>query len=115
MQTIDEYIATFPPFTQEILQKIRAIIHENTSEATEAISYGIPTFKLGGANLVHFAGYAKHIGFYPTPSILEAFGEEIRDYKSAKGSVQFSLTKPIPYELIASMVCMRIHLIPIKK
>ena len=75
-ETIDEYIATFPENVQDILQEIRKVIRESAPEAEEAISYGMPTFKLNG-NLVHFAAYEKHIGFYPAPSGIEAFKEEL--------------------------------------
>src|SRR4030042_1632964 len=101
--TIDEYIAQFPQDVQQILQKIRALIKELAPEATEKISYAMPGFYLNGM-LVWFAGYAKHIGFYPTGSGIEAFKDEISAYKSSKGAVQFPLNKPIPYELIKMMV-----------
>jgi len=106
--TIDAYIAAFPPETQKILEKIRAIIHEEAPGVDEAMAYGIPTFRLNG-NLVHFGGYKKHIGFYPTPAGIEAFEEEISAYKHAKGSVQFSLDQPMPYDLIREMVRFRVR------
>ena len=106
--TIDEYIAGFPPETQAILQKIRAIIHEEVLGVEEAMAYGIPTFRLKG-NLVHFAANQKHIGFYPAPSGIEAFKEEISPYKHAKGSVQFPLDQPIPYDLIRRIVRYRVN------
>ena len=106
--TIDAYIATFPPETQVILEKIRAIIHEEAPGVDEAMAYGIPTFRLKG-NLVHFAGYKKHIGFYPAPAGIEAFEEQISAYKHAKGSVQFPLDQPIPYDLIREMVRFRVR------
>jgi uncharacterized protein YdhG (YjbR/CyaY superfamily) len=104
---IDEYIATFPENVQEILEKIRNVISQTAPEAQEAISYGMPTFKLKG-NLVHFAAYKKHIGFYPVPSGIAAFEEELSEYKHAKGSVQFPLDKPIPYDLIKRIVEFRV-------
>jgi uncharacterized protein YdhG (YjbR/CyaY superfamily) len=106
--SIDTYMAAFPPETQAILQKIRTIIHEEAPGVEETIAYGIPTFRLKG-NLVHFAGYKKHIGFYPTPSGIEAFQREINVYKHAKGSVQFPLDQPMPYDLIRRMVRFRVH------
>lgn len=106
-KTIDEYISDFPEYVQDILQKMRKVISEAAPEASEAISYGMPTFKLNG-NLVHFAAYKKHIGFYPTPSGIEAFKDEISEYKSAKGSVQFPLDKPIPFELVKKIVIFRV-------
>jgi uncharacterized protein YdhG (YjbR/CyaY superfamily) len=105
---MDEYIAGFPADTQEILEKVRATIREAAPDAKEKISYGIPTFTLRG-NLVHFAGYKKHIGFYPTPSGIEKFKEELSVNKGAKGSVQFPLDEPIPYDLIRQIVSFRVN------
>jgi uncharacterized protein YdhG (YjbR/CyaY superfamily) len=107
-ETIDEYIATFPSEIQEILTNIRTVIKEETPEATEKISYGMPTFVLEG-NLVHFAAFKKHIGFYPTPSGIDAFQKELSQYQTAKGSIQFPLNKPIPYDLIRQIVKYRIN------
>ncbi len=107
-KSIDEYIATFPPEVQTILTNIREIIHELVPEATEKISYQMPTFYLKG-NLVHFAAFKKHIGFYPTPSGIEAFQEELSQYKGAKGSVQFPLNQPMPYDLIRKIVLYRLE------
>lgn len=106
--TIDEYIATFPSEIQDILFKIRAIVKEVVPEAIEKISYQMPTFYLDG-NLVHFAAFKKHIGFYPTPSGIDAFQEELSKYKGAKGSIQFPLDQPIPYELIRRIVQFRVE------
>ena len=106
--TIDEYIATFSPEIQSILRNIREIVRELAPEATEKISYQMPTFYLNG-NLVHFAAFKKHIGFYPTPSGIEAFQEELSKYKGAKGSVQFPLNQPIPYDLIRKIVIYRLE------
>jgi uncharacterized protein YdhG (YjbR/CyaY superfamily) len=106
-ETIDEYIQTFPKDIQRILERIRKTIKEAAPGASEAISYQMPTFKLNG-NLVHFAGYENHIGFYPTPSGTEAFKKEVSGYKSGKGSVQFPLDKPIPYSLIKKIVKFRV-------
>lgn len=106
--TIDEYIATFSPEIQTILSNIRNIIKEVVPEATEKISYQMPTFYLNG-NLVHFAAFKKHIGFYPTPSGIEAFQKELSGYKGAKGSIQFPLNEPIPYDLIRKIVLYRLE------
>ena len=106
--TIDEYIAEFPPETQALLREMRALIHEVAPEATEAISYAIPTFDLAGKHLVHFAGYAKHIGFYPVPSAMTAFQDELSPYRRGKGSAQFPLTEPLPTELIRRIVEFRV-------
>lgn len=106
--TIDAYIAGYPEEVQAILQQIRRTIHETAPEATEAISYGMPTFKLHG-NLVHFGAFKSHIGFYPVPSGMEAFQEELAAYKQGKGSVQFPLNKPMPLDLIRRIVEFRVQ------
>ena len=105
--TIDEYIATFPADAQAILQKVRDTIRKAAPQAEEAISYQMPTFKLNG-NLVHFAAFKNHIGFYPVPSGIEKFKKELSTYKGAKGSVQFPLDRPIPYGLIGRIVKFRV-------
>lgn len=104
---IDLYIAGFPDKVQKILQKIREIVREAAPEAEEAMKYGIPTFVLSG-NLVHFAAFENHIGFYPTPSGISHFAQELSSYKSAKGSVQFPLGTTIPYSLIRKIVTFRV-------
>ncbi len=98
-KTIDEYIEIFPPEVQSILNKIRALIRSVAPEAGEKIGYGIPTFTLNG-NLVHFAAYDHHIGFYPGSEGIEKFKSEFGKYVASKGTVQFSLDQPIPYDLI---------------
>ena len=103
-QTIDEYIAGFPPETQARLRQMRVIIHAAAPEAAETISYRMPTFDLNGKHLVHFAGFARHIGLYPLPHTMEAFAEELGRYKTGKGSVQFPLDQPLPVDLIRRMV-----------
>ena len=105
--SIDEYIAMFPLHVQEIMHKMRQIIHIEAPDATEKISYQMPTFYLHG-NLVHFAAYKNHIGFYPTPSGVSMFEKELAPYKTAKGSINFPLNEPIPYELIRSIVRLRV-------
>ena len=107
-QTIDAYIAGFPEDVQAILQQVRRTIHEAAPEATEAISYQMPTFKLNG-NLVHFGAFKNHIGFYPVPSGMAAFEEELAAYKQGKGSVQFPLNKPMPLDLIRRIVEFRVQ------
>jgi uncharacterized protein YdhG (YjbR/CyaY superfamily) len=107
-QNIDEYIRAFPPEVRGILGKIRRTIRAAAPDAEEAISYGIPTFRLEG-NLVHFAGYKQHIGFYPTPSGIEKFKNELSAYEGAKGSVKFPLDQPIPYELIREITAFRVE------
>ncbi|OFW56556.1 MAG: hypothetical protein A2133_08565 [Actinobacteria bacterium RBG_16_64_13] len=106
---MDEYIAEFPADTQTVLQGMRALIRASAPDATETISYAIPTFDLNGRHLVHFAGYAFHVGFYPGASGIEAFKGELAPFKSAKGSVQFPLDQPLPADLIARMVEYRVE------
>jgi len=98
--TIDEYIAEFPRDVQPLLEKVRAAIRKASPDATEAISYGMPTFKLHG-NMIHFAGYDHHIGLYPGSRPIEEFKDELTMYKTSKGTVQLPLDKPIPVGLIA--------------
>lgn len=105
-ENIDEYIGQALPEVRELLQEIRKVIHEAAPEATEKISYQMPTFDLHG-NLVHFAAFKKHIGFYPAPRGIEAFKDELSVYKGAKGSVQFPLNQPMPYDLIGRIVKFR--------
>lgn len=106
-KTIDEYISSFPMTTQIILKDIRKAIKEIVPEATEAISYGMPTFKLNG-NLIHFAAYKHHIGFYPTPSGVEAFKKDLEKYKTSKGAIQFPIDKPMPLALFRKIVKYRV-------
>jgi uncharacterized protein YdhG (YjbR/CyaY superfamily) len=106
-KTIDEYIAGFPDDVQAILKKIRMTIRKAAPDAQETISYQIPTFTLKG-NLVHFAAYKNHIGFYPTSTGIEKFKKELSVYKGAKGSVQFPLDQPVPFELISKIVKFRV-------
>ncbi len=105
--TIDAYIADCPKDVREKLELIRATIQKAAPEATEAIKYAIPTFVLHG-NLVHFAAFKNHIGFYPAPTGLEAFKEALSVYKTGKGSVQFPLDQPMPLDLITRIVQFRV-------
>lgn len=106
-KTIDEYIRTFPSDIQNILEKMRQIIHEAAPEAVETISYQMPAFKLNGI-LVYFAAHKNHIGFYPTSSGIEAFEAELAPYKFSKGAVQFPLDERIPFGLIKKIVAFRV-------
>jgi uncharacterized protein YdhG (YjbR/CyaY superfamily) len=106
-KNIDDYIAGFPEDVQKVLEKIRMTVRKAAPQAEEIINYGIPTFTLHG-NLVHFAGFKNHIGFYPTPSGIEKFKDELSKYEGAKGSVQFPLEQPIPYGLISKIVKFRV-------
>lgn len=107
--SIDEYIAQFPAETQTALEEMRAIIRDLAPGAVETISYAIPTFDLGGTHLVHFAGYARHVGLYPTPTGMEAFADDLAPYKRGKGSAQFPLSEPLPVELIRRIVEFRVR------
>ncbi len=103
INTFAAYISGFPEDIQMILEQIRATIRQSAPDATEGISYGMPTFKLGGKPLVYFAAFKNHIGFYATPTGHAAFAEALSPYKQGKGSVQFPLNQPIPLDLIAKM------------
>ena len=105
--SIDEYIKSFPKEIQDILQQIRITIRKAAPNAEEAISQAIPTFKLNG-NLVHFAAFKNHIGFYPAPKSNVAFKKELSVYKGGKGTVQFPLDKPMPLNLITKIVKFRV-------
>ena len=107
-QTIDEYIAGFPSDVQKILEKIRLIIREAAPDAQETIKYQIPTFTLNG-NLIHFAAFKRHIGFYPVPTGIEKFKDALSEYTMGRGSVQFPLDKPIPFDLIEKIVQFRVE------
>ena len=106
-KTMDEYIATFPKDVADILNNLRQAIQESAPEAEETINYQIPTFNLYG-NLVHFAAFKNHIGFYPTPTAIEAFKKELSPYQMSKGSVQFPINKPLPLPLIRKIVKYRV-------
>jgi uncharacterized protein YdhG (YjbR/CyaY superfamily) len=105
--SIDDYIAAFPIEIQHILQELRKTIGESAPQAQEAISYQIPTFKLNG-NLVHFAAFKDHIGFFPTSSGVTAFKKELSEYETSKGTIRFPLDKPIPFDLVRKIVKYRV-------
>jgi len=104
---IDDYIDAFPPHVQKNLEKLRRTIRKAEPKAAEAIKYGMPTFVLN-VNLVHFAAYKDHIGFYPAPMGIEEFQSETAAYQSGKGTLRFPLDKPIPLDLIARIVRFRV-------
>ena len=104
---IDDYIADFPADIQKLLEQVRGTVKKAAPDAYETIKYAIPTFALNG-NLVHFAAFKNHIGFYPAPTGSEAFKKELSIYKSGKGSVQFPLDKPMPLDLITKIVKYRV-------
>jgi uncharacterized protein YdhG (YjbR/CyaY superfamily) len=107
IKNIDDYIKQFPIEIQDKLQEIRKIIKRHAPLAIERISYQMPTFKLN-KNLVHFAAFKNHIGFYPCPSGIEKFKDQLKHYDTSKGTIRFALDKPIPYELIADIVAYRV-------
>ena len=106
-KTIDEYIATFPKNVQHTLRELRSAIKEAAPDAEETISYGMPTFKLNGV-LVYFAAHKNHIGFYPTSSGIRAFKEQLSMYKQSKGTVQFPIDGPIPFDIVKEIVRFRV-------
>jgi len=107
-KNIDEYISLFPAVVQQILQELRQAIRDLVPTAEETINYGIPTFRLHG-NLVHFAAYKNHIGFYPGAAGIESFKDKLSAYKLSKGTVQFPLGEPVPYDLIREIVLYRVN------
>ena len=109
MDEIDQYISKFPKEVQQQLQKVRAIIKKTAPKAIEQMAYGMPGYKTNGKPLVYFAGYKNHIGFYATPSGHEAFQKELSKYKQGKGSVQFPLDQPLPFDLIEEIVRFRVE------
>lgn len=106
-KNIDDYIKSFDPDTQKILQKIRETIRKAEPKATETISYGLATFDLNKKHLVHFGAFKEHIGFYPTPSGTANFAKELKPYATSKGTARFPLNKPIPYDLITEITKFR--------
>lgn len=108
MDEIEKYISNYPADVQEIMKKIRLVIKTAAPEADESISYGMPAYKTNGRPLVYFAGFKKHIGFYATPTGHEQFVAELSTFKQGKGSVQFPIDKPIPYDLIMRIVEFRV-------
>ena len=107
--SVDEYIAGFPAEVQMILEQVRATIHKAAPGATEKINYAIPTFTHHGRDLVYFAAFKNHIGFYPTPVGVQEFKEEFSEYKTGKGSIQFPMDKPMPLDLITRIVKFRVR------
>lgn len=101
---IDEYISSQPPEMQDLLRRVRDTVKESAPDAIESVSYAMPAFKFNGKPLVYFALQRNHLGFYATPSANIAFSEELKDYRSSKGAVQFPLDKPVPFDLIRKMV-----------
>lgn len=108
-ETVDDYIKSFPEEVQSKLRQIRTVIRANAPKAVESLSYGMPAYKENGRILVYFAAYKNHIGFYATPSGHEEFRKELSSYKKGKGSVQFPLDQPIPYDLIGRIVEFRLE------
>lgn len=104
MEDIEAYLSQFTGQTRTRLEQIREIITASTPVSTEVMNYGIPTFKRDGKNLIHYAGYAKHVAIYPGPETIEQFSEELKPYKTSKGTVQFPHDKPLPVDLINQIV-----------
>jgi uncharacterized protein YdhG (YjbR/CyaY superfamily) len=108
-KTVEEYLADFPKEVKAKIQELRTLIKDLAPEAEEGISYNMPGYKLSGKPLVYFAGYEHHIGFYPLPSAIREFKEEISKYKTSKGAIQFPLDKKIPIALVRKILKMRIN------
>ncbi len=106
--TIEEYIAAFPAEKQARLEEMRAIVREEAPDATETISYAIPTFDLKGRHLCHFAAFTNHLSFFPTGKGAEAFADELKAYKGGRGTVQFPYSQPLPVDLIRRIVRYRV-------
>ena len=109
MDTVDAYIASFPAEVASLLVQLRALVRETAPGAEESMSYGMPAYKLNGRPLIYFAAFKKHIGLYATPSGNAAFAEELSNYKQGRGSVQFPLNEPLPFDLIARIVKYRVE------
>jgi uncharacterized protein YdhG (YjbR/CyaY superfamily) len=107
--SVDEYIATAEPEARQMLEELRTVLKAAVPEATERISWGMPTLDLNGKHLLFFAGYARHVGFYPLPRAVEAFKEELKSYKTARGSVQFPLDRPLPVDLVTRLAEFRVR------
>lgn len=107
-ETIDDYLASFPPRVRQRLEQIRATIRRAVPEAVEAIAYQIPTFRLNGKNLIHFAGFAKHVGVYPAPRKAAEFAEELAAYEGGVGTVQFPHDRPLPLDLVRRIVAYQV-------
>jgi uncharacterized protein YdhG (YjbR/CyaY superfamily) len=114
-RSIDEYIAEFAPEKRALLEQMRAIIRAAAPGATETISYSMPTFDLHGRHVVHFARLRDHIGFYPTPSGIDAFSDELARYRTTRGAVQFPLDEPLPADLIRRVVEFRVKEVEAKR
>lgn len=112
---VDEYIASFPPHTRELLDQVRAVIRSAAPESEESIAYGMAAYKTYKKPLVYFAGFPNHIGFYATPNGHAEFAEELAGYKQGKGSVQFPLDKPLPLDLISRITKFRVEENEVKK
>jgi uncharacterized protein YdhG (YjbR/CyaY superfamily) len=115
LTTIDQYISTFPAEIQVILEKVRQTIQKAAPEATPTISYAMPTFDLNGKHLVFFASWKHHISLYPMPTGDAVFQQKISPYKKAKGTIQFPLDKPIPYDLVEEIVTLLLKETPPKE
>jgi uncharacterized protein YdhG (YjbR/CyaY superfamily) len=108
-KNVDEYIASYPSPVRDLLAEVRAVIRKAAPEAEESLSYGMPAYKTNKRPLVYFAGFRNHIGFYATPTGHSEFAKELSVYKQGKGSVQFPLDKPIPFDLISRITKFRVE------
>ncbi len=108
-ETVDDYIAAQPEKTREVLSKLRKTIKELAPKIEESMNYGMPGYKLNKKPLIYFAGWKDHVGIYPTPSGMDAFKDDLKPYQTGKGTAQFPLDKPIPYELVDKIIKFRIE------
>lgn len=104
MQTVEEYLEASDPAVRPVLEELRAVMRAELPEATEKISYGIPTYVVGGRNLVHFGGWRSHVSVYPVPAGDEAFAAAAESYRAGRGTLRYSLDRPLPLELIRAQV-----------
>lgn len=114
-KTVDEYIKSFPKGVGATLKTLRALFKKLAPKGEEAMKYGMPTLRLNNKNVLHYAAYEKHIGFYPTPSGVKAFEKDLGKYKFSKGAIQFPIDKPLPMGLITKIAKFRIKEVPVKK
>ncbi|MDR6906035.1 uncharacterized protein YdhG (YjbR/CyaY superfamily) [Agromyces sp. 3263] len=102
-ETVDDYVASFPPEVREVLERVRAAIHAGVPDGAEKVRYGMGAVMLGGRYAIHFAGWKHHVGLYPVPAFDGALEAEVAPYRSKKDTVNFPFAKPVPYQLITRM------------
>ena len=103
-KTVDDYIRSFPPDVQVVLETLRGLVRRVLPDAEESISYGIPAYRVGGADIVYFAGWQRHTSLYPIPAVSEALEQELKPYRAGRGTLRFRLGEPLPTKLIESVI-----------